>query len=71
MEGNTDGWKSRKLWTTILAMGLICWGFHVAGHPHDLYGEFVMGILTASGIYKAASVLSLKKQQATETPPGA
>lgn len=58
-----DGWKSKKLWTTVLAMGLIVWGFHVSGHPRELFGEFVMGILTASGIYKAANVIEKRGPQ--------
>jgi hypothetical protein len=52
----TDGWRSRKLWLTLLAMALIVLGFVLCGRPAALYGDYCAAILGASGLFKAANL---------------
>jgi hypothetical protein len=57
----SDGWKSRKLWTAVLAMGLILTGFVLCKDRNAIFGEYVAGILTAAGLFKAANLVEKLK----------
>jgi hypothetical protein len=58
----TDGgFRSRKLWLAIFCIGVISVGYGVAGVWATLaavYGEFVMGVLAAAGIYSGSNVVA-------------
>lgn len=52
-----DGWGSRKLWAMFTAMALIFAGFWMCKDRNGVFGEYVAGILTAGGLFKAANLI--------------
>jgi hypothetical protein len=68
----TDGWKSRKLWLSVLAMGLILAGYVLCGHPDSAFGTFCTAILAAKGMHSVANLTEkLKTPAAPPAPPAA
>ena len=52
----------------VLAMGLIVFGFCMCHDRNAVFGEFVAGILTAAGLFKAANLVEKLKGPPAETP---
>ena len=49
------GWRSTKLHLALIAMGVICGAFVLIGAPPAAFGEFIMGVLGAAGIYSTSA----------------
>jgi hypothetical protein len=64
-----DGWKSRKLWTAVFAMSLIVAGFVLCKDRNAVFGDYVAGILTAAGLFKAANLVEKLKGPRPPVPP--
>lgn len=49
------GWQSTKLHLSLITMGLVVFGFGMAGFGSDLYGEFCMALIGAAGVYSGSA----------------
>lgn len=67
------GWKSRKLWITVLTMALLCLFFERIGHPPDQFNNFAMWLCVAAGAHAAGSVgeAAVSKRRKVDVPDDA
>lgn len=59
MASNGNGWKSRKLWFSVFAIGMICASglmTIVLRFPENIFNTMVGGIITISGMFLVGNV---------------
>jgi hypothetical protein len=58
-----DTTKHHRMVMTLIALGLILYGYKIAAAPRELYSTFCIAVLSATGLFKAADFLASRRNK--------